>query len=296
MKTDATVTLSTPVAALRPYLELLKPRVSSLVVLTTVAGFYLASGVPRDLTALFWTVLGTAFLAGGAACLNQILERHADGRMNRTGGRPLPSARVSLSSATVYGLGLILAGTLVLALMISLSPAILGLASSLIYLLAYTPLKKQTPLCTTVGALPGAIPPLIGWTAAGGQLTIEAWTLFGILFLWQYPHFLAIAWIHREDYRRGGFKMLPLVDPSGRRTAGQIVLFTVLLGCFSVLPWSLELAGNLYLAAAVVLGVAFLTTTLGLLRTSTQAYARYVMRASVVYLPLLLAMLVIDRL
>ena len=155
--------------------------------------------------------------------------------MNRTGGRPLPSARVSLSSATVYGLGLILAGTLVLALMISLSPAILGLASSLIYLLAYTPLKKQTPLCTTVGALPGAIPSLIGWTAAGGQLTIEAWTLFGILFLWQYPHFLAIAWIHREDYRRGGFKMLPLVDPSGRRTAGQIVLFTVLLGCFSVL-------------------------------------------------------------
>jgi len=296
MKTDDNVSLSTPAGGLRPYFQLLKPRVSSLVVLTTAAGFYLASGTPVASWGLVCTVLATALLAGGSVCLNQVLERNEDARMHRTAGRPLPAARVSVLSATVYGLGLIFAGTLVLAFMLSLSPAILGLTSSLIYLLAYTPLKRKTPLCTTVGALPGAIPPLIGWTAAGGQLTIEAWILFGILFLWQYPHFLAIAWIHRDDYRRAGFKMLPLVDASGRRTASQIVLFTLLLACFSVLPWNLELAGNVYLGAAVGLGLAFLAATLSLLRTPTQAYAGYVMRASVLYLPFLLVVLVADRL
>lgn len=296
MKTDETVSVSMLSGALHPYLELLKPRVSSLVVFTTAAGFYLASGTPVDFWPLICTGLATALLAGGSVCLNQVLERNEDARMHRTAGRPLPAARVSVLSATVYGIGLILAGTLVLLFMLSLLPAILGLASSLIYLFAYTPLKRKTPLCTTVGALPGAIPPLIGWTAAGGQLRIEAWILFGILFLWQYPHFLAIAWIHRDDYRRAGFKMLPLVDASGKRTAGQIVLFTLLLTCFSFLPWNLELAGDVYLGVAVGLGLAFLTTTLSLLRTPTQAYAGYVMRASVLYLPFLLVVLVVDSL
>lgn len=295
MKTDENVSVSTPAGTLRPYLQLLKPRVSSLVVVTTAAGFYLASGTPVDSWGLVCTVLATALLAGGSVCLNQVLERNEDARMHRTAGRPLPAGRVSVLSATVYGLSLIVAGTLVLAFMLSLSPAILGLTSSLIYLLAYTPLKRQTPLCTTVGALPGAIPPLIGWTAAGGELTVKAWILFGILFLWQYPHFLAIAWIHREDYRRAGFKMLPLVDASGRRTAGQIVLFTLLLACFSILPWNLELAGNVYLGVAVGLSLGFLAATLSLLITPTQAYAGYVMRASVLYLPFLLGVLVVDR-
>ncbi len=293
---ENTVNFSNLTEFIRPYFDLLKPRVSSLVVVTTATGFYLASDSPLDSWALIYTVLATALLAGGAVCLNQVLERHADAQMDRTSGRPLPTAQLRVITATLYGVLLLLSGTLILSFKIDILPAMLGLASSLIYLFAYTPLKGKTPFCTTVGAFPGAIPPLIGWTAAKGQLTIEAWTLFGILFLWQYPHFLAIAWIYRDDYRRGGFKMLPLMDTSGRRTAVQIVIFTFLLGCLSIFPWGLEHAGNIYLGSAVVLSLAFLTTSLILLRTPTQVCAGYVIRASIVYLPLLLLMLALDRL
>ena len=296
MKSEAAVRVSASGGFLFPYFELLKPRVSFLVVLTTAAGFTLASALPVDWPALTWTVLGTALLSGGSACLNQVMERQPDSRMTRTAGRPLPTARVSMGSAAAFGIVLILAGTVVLLSTTRVLPAALGLASAAVYLFAYTPLKRRTAFCTTVGAVPGAIPPLIGWTAAGGQLNLEAWMLFGILFFWQYPHFLAIAWIYRDDYRKGGFKMLPLDDPSGKRTAGQIVLFAVLLCAVSLFPWAFGLAGRIYFFAALLAGIAFLATTLSLLKTPTKPYARYVMRASVFYLPWLLAVLVWDRL
>ena len=281
---------------LLPYFELLKPRVSFLVVLTTAAGFTLASTLPVDWPTLLWTALATALLSGGSVCLNQVMERHLDARMTRTAGRPLPTARVSVGSATGFGIVLILAGMIVLLSTTRVLPAALGLASAAVYLFAYTPLKRRTSFCTTVGAVPGAIPPLIGWTAAGGQLNLEAWMLFGILFLWQYPHFLAIAWIYRDDYRKGGFKMLPLGDPSGKRTALQIVLFAVLLCAVSLFPWAFGLAGRVYLFSALLAGAAFLATTLNLLKTPTTSYARTVMRASVFYLPWLLAVWIVDRL
>ncbi len=294
MKSAAALRVSASSGTLLPYFELLKPRVSFLVVLTTAAGFTLASTHSVDWPALIWTVLATALLSGGSVCLNQVMERRPDSRMTRTAGRPLPTARVSVGSATAFGIVLILAGTVVLLSTTRVLPAALGLASAAVYLFAYTPLKRQTPFCTTVGAVPGAIPPLIGWTAAGGALNLQAWMLFGILFLWQYPHFLAIAWIYRDDYRKGGFKMLPLEDPSGKRTARQIVLFAVLLYVVSLFPWVFGLAGTSYFIAAFLAGMVFLATTLSLLKTPTTRYARYVMRASVFYLPLLLAVLVWD--
>ncbi len=295
MKSEVAVTMSGSAGVVLPYFELLKPRVSLLVALTTAAGFCLASTFPVDWPALFWTVLATALVSGGSVCLNQVMERHLDGRMTRTAGRPLPTERVSVGAATGFGIVLILAGTMVLLSATRVLPAVLGLASAGVYLFAYTPLKRRTALCTTVGAVPGAIPPLMGWTAAGGQLTLEAWVLFGILFLWQYPHFLAITWIHRDDYRKGGFKMLPLDDPSGSRTARQIVLFAVLLCSVSLFPWVFGLAGSVYFVSALLGGIAFLATTLILLKTPSTRYARYVMRASVFYLPWLLAVLVVDR-
>jgi len=295
MKSEAALKVSASGGTLLPYFELLKPRVSFLVVLTTAAGFTLASTPPVDWTALIWTALATALLSGGSVGLNQVMERQPDSRMTRTAGRPLPTARVSVGAATAFGIVLILTGTIVLLSTTRVLPTALGLASAAVYLFAYTPLKRRTPFCTTVGAVPGAIPPLIGWTAAGGALNLEAWMLFGILFLWQYPHFLAIAWIYRDDYRKGGFKMLPLEDPSGKRTARQIVLFAVLLYVVSLFPWVFGLAGRSYFIAALLAGIVFLATTLSLLKTPTTLYARYVMRASVFYLPLLLAVLVWDR-
>ena len=280
---------------LSAYFELLKPRVSFLVALTTAAGFCLASTFPVNWPALIWTVLATALLAGGSVCLNQVMERHLDARMIRTATRPLPTARVSVGWATGFGFLLILAGTMILLLATSLLPASLGLASAAVYLLGYTPLKTRTALCTTVGAVPGAIPPLMGWTAAGGRINLEAWILFGLLFLWQYPHFLAIAWIHRDDYRKGGFKMLPLDDPSGKRTARQIVLFAILLWSVSLCRGASGWPAGSISFPPLLGGMAFLTTTLLLLKTPTTHYARHVMRASVFYLPLLLAVLVADR-
>ena len=295
MKSEAAVRVSASGGFLFPYFELLKPRVSFLVVLTTAAGFTLASALPVDWPALTWTVLGTALLSGGSACLNQVMERQPDSRMTRTDGRPLPTARVSMGSATAFGIVLILAGTVVLLSTTRVLPAALGLASAAVYLFAYTPLKRRTAFCTTVGAVPGAIPPLIGWTAAGGQLNLEAWMLFGILFFWQYPHFWPLP---------GSIGMI-----TGRRvqnaSPGRSIRkkdsradcsFAVLLCAVSLFPWAFGLAGRIYFFAALLAGIAFLATTLSLLKTPTTPYARYVMRASVFYLPWLLAVLVWDRL
>lgn len=278
------------------YIELTKPRVTLMVVLTTAAGFYLAGSGRFDPALFLWTLIGTALLAGGASALNQYLERTADGRMRRTARRPIPSGRLSARSALNFGLLLIVAGTLLLAVAANGLTAFLGWLTAVVYLLLYTPLKTRTTLCTLVGAFPGAVPPLMGWAAVRGELDLTAWILFGIVFAWQFPHFLAIAWVYKEDYERGGFRMLPLVDPEGRRTATQIVLFTGLLLAISVLPPLVGLTGWLYLPGALAAGGYFLAAGLRLAGAPSRDAARGLLHASVIYLPIVLGLMVFDKL
>ncbi|TDI18284.1 MAG: protoheme IX farnesyltransferase [Acidobacteria bacterium] len=277
------------------FFELTKPRVIRSVILTSVVGFYLASSGRLDLLLLFHTLVGTTLLSGGAAALNEFIEREADGRMRRTCSRPLPSGRLSESDALIAGSILIVVGSFYLALLTNLLAAFLGCVTLAVYLLVYTPLKMKTPICTTIGAIPGAIPPLIGWAAAKGSLDSHALLLFAILFAWQFPHFLAISWLYKEDYKRAGFAMLSSIDPDGRRTGRRILIFTVILFGLSVVPVTSGLTGTVYLVGALVLGSVFLWFGFeaALFRTTTAA--RHVLMASVVYLPLLLFLMVIDK-
>ena len=280
---------------LRDFATLAKPEVMSLILVATGAGYYLGTTGPLDLTRFFHALLGTALVAGGTGTLNQVWERQVDSLMRRTARRPLPSGRLSTATALVYGLGLSLAGTLHLWLLVNPLASLLAVLTLVTYLLLYTPLKSRTPLCTMVGALPGAMPPLIGWAAARGTLDAGAWVLYGILFLWQFPHFLAIAWIYREDYARGGIKMQPVVDPSGRSTFQQIVWTSALLLPLSLLPGLLGMSGKLYLWGAAPLGVAFLGFGIWSARERTVRYARYLLHASVLYLPAIYALLMFDK-
>lgn len=277
------------------FFELTKPRVIRSVILTSAVGFYLASSGRLDLLLLFHTLVGTTLLSGGAAALNEFIEREADGRMRRTCSRPLPSGRLSEGDALIAGSILIVVGSVYLALLTNLLAAFLGCVTLAVYLLVYTPLKMKTPICTTIGAIPGAIPPLIGWAAAKGSLDSHALLLFAILFAWQFPHFLAISWLYKEDYKRAGFAMLSSIDPDGRRTGRRILIFTVILFGLSVVPVTSGLTGTVYLVGALVLGSVFLWFGFeaALFRTTTAA--RHVLMASVVYLPLLLFLMVIDK-
>ena len=280
---------------LNDYLILTKVRITTLVLLTAATGFLLASGEGMDIPLLAWTLLGTGLAASGAAALNQVLERSFDARMQRTAGRPIPAGRMSASHGLAVGIGLSLAGVTVLAALVNLLTAALGALTVLLYVGVYTPLKRMTTLNTIVGAVPGAIPPVMGWTAASGTLGVPAGVLFAILFLWQLPHFLAIAWIFRDDYRRGGFPMLPVVDPEGRTTGHQVALYCAALVPVSLLPTFLGLTGPTYFFGALVLGLGFLAFGLRMARHRRGREARGVLLASVTYLPLLLVLLVIDR-
>lgn len=277
-------------------IELTKPRVSTLVVMTTAAGFYLGSGARLEGALFFHALFGTALLAAGTAVLNQFLERENDGLMRRTASRPLPSKRLEPSVAMAFGVSLLGAGGLYLGLLANPLTAFLGCLTALVYLFVYTPLKTRTALCTAVGAVPGAMPPLMGWAAARGQLDLNAWILFTILFLWQFPHFLSIAWLYREDYERGGFRMLPLLDSEGRRTGRRVVAFAALLLPVSMAPFLTGLAGPFYLAAAAALGLFYLRASWGLARARCRANAKLLLRASVVYLPLLWISMIVDKL
>lgn len=277
------------------YLELTKPRVTFLVVITTAAGFYLASTGAIGFSLLFHTLVGTALVAGGTAVLNQFLEREADGKMHRTERRPLPSGRLSASSAMRFGLMLVIAGTLYLVMAVNFLTALLGCLATATYLFVYTPLKTRTTWCTLAGAFPGAVPPLMGWSAARGDLGFDAWTLFAILFLWQFPHFLAISWLYKEDYQRGGFTMLPRVDLDGRKTSRTIVLYSLVLLPVSVVPWMSRLAGSTYLFGALFLGLVFLAFGIEVAFSRSKMSARRLLRASVVYLPLLLILMALDK-
>ena len=280
---------------LKIYLELTKPRLTFLAVVTTLGGFLLGSWHPLSIGKLVAVLLGTAAVGAGAGTLNQVLEREADGRMSRTRGRPLPSGRLDPDSALAFGVACSVIGLGILAFGTNGLAASLAAVTLISYLFIYTPLKSRTALCTLVGAIPGAIPPIIGWAAARGRLGIEAWLLFFILFLWQLPHFLAIAWTWREDYARAGFKMLPVLDPEGHSTGRQIVLYCLALIPVSLLPAAMGSFGWIYFLAALISGLAFLGCGLATARTRTGASARRLFFASILYLPFLLTTMTLDR-
>ncbi len=277
------------------YLELTKPRITFLIVLTAAAGFALASSAHIDYTGLLRSMLGIALLSSGIATINQYMERDLDALMRRTANRPLPSGKLVPNEALMFGVSLIVLAEVYLAVLVNPLTALLGLTVIAGYLFGYTPLKTRTTLSTMVGAFPGAVPPLIGWAAARGTIGLEAWVLFAILFLWQFPHFLAIAWMYREDYTRAGILMLPVVEPDGRVTAQQIVVYTILLLPVSLLPTVLGVSGKVYLYGAIVLGLLFLYSSVRAAFSKSRQEARRLLLASVIYLPLLFILMVLDR-
>lgn len=280
---------------MKNYLALTKPRITWLILMSTGIGYFFGHRGPLDFWLLFHTLLGTALLASGTATLNQWYERDADALMHRTESRPIPAGLVSALKALLFGLALIIAGELDLALGVNALTAWIGFATVASYLVLYTPMKQRTWLSTTVGAFPGAMPPLIGFAAARGALTIEAWILFAIIFLWQFPHFYAIAWMYKEDYARAGIRMLPVVEPDGVSTSRHILAFALMLLPVSLLPGFVNMTGHWYLAAALLLGAFFLRSAVRVARDRTLPNARLVLKASVIYLPLLYVALVLDR-
>jgi heme o synthase len=278
------------------YVVLTKPDVTFLVVITTVAGFYLGSLGSMDWLRLVQTLGGTLLVAGGTAALNQYIERDMDSVMRRTAGRPLPSGTLQPSEVLWFGVATIIAGTLWLVLAINALAALLALATSVSYLAAYTPLKTRTTLATAVGAIPGALPPLIGWAAARGSLSGGAWVLFVILFVWQFPHFMAIAWMYREDYGRAGILMLPVVDPSGDKTYRLILISSALLIPVSLLPAVVGINGIPYFFGAFVLGMILLQVSCWANRSRTNVRAKWLMHATVAHIPLLLGWMILDKL
>jgi protoheme IX farnesyltransferase len=278
------------------YVVLTKPDVTFLVVITTVAGFYLGSTGPLDWILLLHTLFATMLVAGGTAALNQYVERDMDAVMRRTAGRPLPSGILQPRQVVIFGVATIVVGTIWLALAVNGIAALVALATTVLYLGVYTPLKTRTPLATAVGAIPGALPPLIGWAAARGSLGVGGWVLFAILFFWQFPHFMAIAWMYREDYARAGIKMLPVVEPKGDSTFRQIVTTSAVLVWVSALPSVIGMAGISYFFAALVLGMLLLQVSLWANRSRTNARAKWLMHATVAHIPILLCWMIADRL
>lgn len=293
-KSDQTAVLPTS-RAWADFVALTKPRVNLLVLVTTVIGFHLGNLGGTDLPLLFHTVVGTFLVASGAAAFNQLLERDVDARMRRTMLRPLPDGRLSSVEAFWFAMALSAIGLAQLWFGANSLAALVAVATLVSYALIYTPLKKVTSLATIVGAVPGALPPVIGWAAARETLSIEAWVLFAIVFLWQMPHVLAISWLYRDDYERGGIRVLPVGDPDGRSTAFQMVNYTAALVPVSLLPTAVGIAGRVYFAGAVVLGVAALWLAIRFAQQRTSERARQVFYASLIYLPVLWVLMMANR-
>jgi len=283
---------------LADYVALTKPRVIAMVLVTTLVGYYLGLGSSGLVSGahLLHTLLGTALAAGGTLALNQYMERDLDARMDRTRHRPLPEGRLLAGEALAFGGGLLVVG--LAWLWVAANPLAAGVTAAIAatYLLAYTPLKPVTSLCSVVGAVPGALPPVAGWAAARGELPVEAWVLFGIMFLWQIPHSLAIGRLYRGDYARAGIRVLPVVDPDGVSTGTHVVASALVLLPVALLPTVVGLAGSVYFLVAVFLGIGFLWSAVGLARSRSAADARRLLFASLVYLPVLLAVLALDKL
>jgi protoheme IX farnesyltransferase len=280
-------TTNTIYSKLRDYFTLTKPEVNLLILMTTSAGYYLGSSGPLRVGRLCITLVGTLLVASGTATLNQWMERHYDARMRRTASRPLVSGKLTSPEAFWFGLALSAAGGALLAASVNALSALLAIGTLVSYLLVYTPLKRRTPLCTLVGAVPGAMPTLIGWAAASGDIGRNAWLLFGVLFLWQFPHFLAIALMYREDYAAAGFRMLPSFDVDGRFTNAEIVVFAVLLVVLTMMP-SVGRGGSIYFLITFVAGAFFVYHTAKLAWSGSRRLAGRVVHASVIYLPVVL--------
>jgi protoheme IX farnesyltransferase len=292
LKSAATHRAST---ALSDYLALTKPRLNFLVVATSAAGYYLGSKGSIDAASMVEAVAGTALVAGGAAVLNQVYERDTDALMRRTRQRPLPDGRVPAADAAMFGVALSVAGLAVLATRANLLAAGLALATLFVYLAVYTPLKGRTSLATLVGAVPGALPALIGWTASHGSVAVGGAALFAIVFLWQIPHFMAISWLYRDDYRKAGFPMLAVIDPGGHRAGRQAVLYAAALLPCSLVPALVGVAGAIYFAIAAILGIALLVLAARFAAARTDATARLLFFASITYLPLLWIAMIANR-
>jgi heme o synthase len=277
------------------FADLVKARLTTLVLLTTAVGFYLGLHGAMDWALLLNTLAGTALVAAGASALNQWLERDFDAKMRRTQNRPLPSGRMQPTTVAVFGGVCSVAGLIYLALAVNLLTSVLGAVTLVSYIFIYTPLKRVTWLNTAIGAIPGALPPLMGWAAARNELSGEGWTLFAILAFWQLPHFFAIAWIYRDEYAKAGFVMLPNVDVDGKYTGQQTVSNALALLIVSLCPFLLKMTGTIYLAGAVILGAAFLFYAVKFSRQLTLAHARQLFLVSILYLPLLLTLMVFDK-
>jgi protoheme IX farnesyltransferase len=277
------------------YVELTKPRIAFMLVLTSAASFYLGTTATFDWVLFANAMIGIALLAFGVSTLNQYLERDIDKLMERTAGRPLPSGTLTPTEALVFGSLQCAVAEIYLYFLVNPLTAALGLVVIVGYVFLYTPLKTRTSASTAIGAIPGAMPPLMGWTAASNDITLGAWSLFVILFLWQFPHFLAIALMYREEYAKAGIKMLPVLEPDGRITARQIVTFSFMLLVASLAPFFLQMVGVAYLIGAFILGVWFLIESIRTARTRTKESAKRLLMVSVIYLPLIYGLLVLTK-
>ena len=277
------------------FAELTKPRIAFMLVLTSAAGFYMGTAGNFDVALFVNSMIGISLLAFGVATLNQWLERQTDALMDRTTKRPLPSGKITPTEALVFGVIQCAVAEMYLLMLVNALTAFLGLTVIVGYILLYTPLKTRTSASTAIGAIPGAMPPLMGWTAAANDITLGAWVLFVFLFLWQFPHFFAIAWLYKDDYAKAGIKMLPVVDGDGRLTSRQIIMFAIMTVAISLAPFFFGNAGWIFGVAAAVLGVWFLFESVRTARAKTPEMARRLLMVSVLYLPLIFAFLVFDK-
>jgi len=277
------------------YVALAKPRLNLLVVVSAAAGYAMAHGDTTNLAPLGWMVVGTGLVSGGASAINQVIERETDGLMRRTRLRPLPDGRLTTIEGLAFAGILSLLGLLVLAAGVNVLSAAVALATLASYAVVYTPLKRRTSFATVIGAIPGALPPVIGWAAAENALSQGAWVLFGIVFLWQLPHFLAIAWIYREDYARAGLPMLPVIEPDGRSTSRQAVVYTAALLPVALAPTLVGMSGTAYFAGALVGTLIFLGFSMRFAITRAVRDARRLFFTSIIYLPVLWALMIVDR-
>jgi protoheme IX farnesyltransferase len=294
VRADAAV-LPGSYARSRDFVALAKPRLNLLVVASTLVGYAMADGEPLGFLRIGGLLLGTGLVAGGASAFNQVIERDLDALMKRTRTRPMPDQRLQPIEGVLFGTAITLAGLLTIVLSANLLAAAVALATLLTYVVVYTPLKRRSSFGTVIGAIPGALPPIIGWAASSGALPPQAWTLFGIMFLWQLPHFLSIAWLYREDYARAGFPMLPVLEPDGRSTGRQAVVYAAALVPFSLSPSLMGMAGGIYFAGALVLGLVFLWITLQFARTRSVPNARRLFFSSITYLPVLWILMIVNR-
>ncbi len=295
MKTADAVALPAVRNRTNDFIALAKPRLNFLVVASSVAGYVMAGGDTSNTVRLALTVLGTGLVAGAASAFNQVIERDADALMQRTRLRPVPAGRLQPAEALIFAALTAVAGLLVLGLGVNLLSAAVALATLVTYAAIYTPLKRRSSFSTVVGAIPGALPPVIGWAAARDSLSQGAWVLFAILFLWQLPHFLAIAWIYREDYARAGFPMLPVIEPDGHSTGRQAALYCAALLPVSLAPTLVGMTGTMYFISALVLSMLFLALTLKFARTRTGPDARRLFFGSIAYLPILWILMIVGR-